>query len=219
MLLVMGTMICSNIILRNQYESIDKDNEFWEFQSENILNFKHISIKGGNKINISIIEKPNNNSILFRNKVKDLVNYYVKNDTLYIDFDERLSTLNLRKIRNKITIIVLFEKINSLITSNSSLNLKLKKTNKINIEVANYSNLMIGSGNFIIDSLKVLTKGRSFVNFDTSIVKNLDINVIENGSIDLRQIVSKKANILVDSTSSITMDSGMFNLISSKERE
>lgn len=89
MLLLAAGLLVSNLILKNEYDKMDKDDKDWEFTTISKESYKHINISGGNIC--KIIFAPNQEaSVKFLKREEEMKSIQIKvlNDTLYIHFPD-----------------------------------------------------------------------------------------------------------------------------------
>jgi hypothetical protein len=89
-MLVAG-LLSSNMILKKEYDKVDKSDIYWTFG--NILEqpFKYLKIKGGNITNIAFEQSSNCSVRVLRDWEgyhERRVKAFVKNDTLFVDFPD-----------------------------------------------------------------------------------------------------------------------------------
>lgn len=89
-LLLVAGMLCSNIILKKEYDKTDKSDLYWTYRKVLQQPFKYLKIKGGNITNIAF-EQSRDCSVRI---LEDWARYHnghikaaVTNDTLFIDVD------------------------------------------------------------------------------------------------------------------------------------
>ncbi|MDH7459721.1 hypothetical protein QEG73_00480 [Chitinophagaceae bacterium 26-R-25] len=89
-LLMVAGVLSSNVILKKQYDQIDKSDIYWTYDKILERPFKHLKITGGNSTNIYYEQSEKPSVRLLR----EWVNYHgghikaeVKNDTLFLNFD------------------------------------------------------------------------------------------------------------------------------------
>jgi hypothetical protein len=89
--LVLGVsgIFASNIILKKEYDKVDKDDPYWNYGKVQDQPFRHVNIKGGNITNI-VFEQSRLSSVRILKSWRGIwdgsVKTYVKNDTLYVSF-------------------------------------------------------------------------------------------------------------------------------------
>jgi hypothetical protein len=89
LILLLAGMLCSNIIIKNTYDKVDKSDLYWTYRKVLQAPFKYLKITGGNITHIAF-EQSNTYSVRV---LEDWARYHkgditavVKNDTLYVDF-------------------------------------------------------------------------------------------------------------------------------------
>ena len=90
LIILIGELLSSNIILKKEYEKVDKTDIYWTY--ENVLQqpFKYLKIRGGNGTRIAFEQSPNYSVRIQREWKKYLrgeIKAKVEKDTLYLDFD------------------------------------------------------------------------------------------------------------------------------------
>jgi len=88
--LMIAGLFASNLILKRQYDAIDKTDNYWTYNRVLEQPFLHLNITGGNGTNIYYEQNPKSSVRLLQEWVKyhgSRVKTYVKNDTLYLNFD------------------------------------------------------------------------------------------------------------------------------------
>src|SRR5689334_8827309 len=89
-ILMIAGLLSSNIILKKQYDALDKSDIYWTYNKIMEQPFKYLNITGGNGTNIYYEQSKKPSVRLLR----EWVNYHngevkavVKNDTLFLNFD------------------------------------------------------------------------------------------------------------------------------------
>ena len=62
LILLLAGMLCSNIILKKEYDKVDKSDLYWTYRKVLQQPFKYLKIKGGNITNIAF-EQSNTYSV------------------------------------------------------------------------------------------------------------------------------------------------------------
>ena len=78
---LISSFVLSNLVLKEQYNNIDKNDKFWEFKHKDTLSFSNLSIDGGNGIYLSILYNPSKNGIIYREELKKNISYKVEKDS------------------------------------------------------------------------------------------------------------------------------------------
>ena len=53
LILLIAGMLCSNIIIKKEYDKVDKSDLYWTYKKVLLTPFKYLKIKGGNNTNIA----------------------------------------------------------------------------------------------------------------------------------------------------------------------
>src|SRR4249919_3973232 len=89
-LLLIAGLFSSNMILKKQYDAIDKEDNYWTYNKVLEQPFTHLHITGGNGTNIYYEQSSKPSVRLLQEWVKyqgGSVKASVNNDTLYLNFD------------------------------------------------------------------------------------------------------------------------------------
>tara|TARA_R110002050_G_scaffold68994_1_gene149398 strand:- start:1130 stop:1861 length:732 start_codon:yes stop_codon:yes gene_type:complete len=175
--------------LKKQFDSVDKTDEYWEFEKQNALTFSNIRIKGGNKIYINII--PGSHSKLhYKDEIKSDFKYSVVDDTLVIDFNQDLfmAKVNQRR-RRSYKMLITYKNLNSIMLDDSYLDLGLKSEN-LEIGVKGFSTLKLGATKVSMDSLLINMSESAVATFrydDNPIkINSLAAKLIDSTFMDIR---------------------------------
>ncbi|MEO6547429.1 MAG: hypothetical protein ABIN94_05495 [Ferruginibacter sp.] len=90
LIILVGGILSSNILLKKEYDKVDKTDLYWTYQKVLQQPFKYLKIKGGNITNIAFEQNPNCSVRILKEWARyhgGSINAVVKNDTLFIDFD------------------------------------------------------------------------------------------------------------------------------------
>lgn len=87
--LLVTAMFASNILLKKEYDKVDKNDLYWTYGKILQQPFKHLKIEGGNVTKIAFEQSKSSSVRVFKNwdgYEKQLVKTFVKNDTLFVKF-------------------------------------------------------------------------------------------------------------------------------------
>jgi hypothetical protein len=90
LLLIIAGLISSNMILKKQYDAIDKSDVYWTYNKVLEQPFKHLYITGGNDTHIFYEQSEKSSVRLLQEWVSDRhgeVKASIKHDTLFLTFD------------------------------------------------------------------------------------------------------------------------------------
>src|ERR1700712_4465512 len=85
--LLLVAMVVSNILLKKEYDKIDKSDSYWNFNKIPQQPFRHLKIDGGNFTNITFEQSSRPSVSIFKNwegSENNLVKATVINDTLFV---------------------------------------------------------------------------------------------------------------------------------------
>lgn len=88
--LLLAGMLSSNLIIKSEYDQMDKNDHYWTFKKIETKPFKHLKISGGNITHIAF-EQSKDYSVRISEDWQRYhggsLNSAIKNDTLYINFN------------------------------------------------------------------------------------------------------------------------------------
>src|SRR5205085_3092383 len=90
LLVVLAGLFSSNMLLKRQYDQVDKSDLYWTYNKVLEQPFKYLKISGGNITKIAFEQSANPSVRLLQEWVRfhgGEIKANVKNDTLYINFD------------------------------------------------------------------------------------------------------------------------------------
>src|ERR1043165_300991 len=90
LIILIGGLLSSNIILKKEYDKVDKSEIYWNYEKVLQQSFKYLKITGGNGTRIAF-EQSTKYSVRilqeWKRYHKGEIKAHVTNDTLYINFD------------------------------------------------------------------------------------------------------------------------------------
>ena len=97
LIIIVAGLLLSNIVLKKEYNKIDKSDLHWNYTDVLTQHFKYLKIEGGNNTKIAF-EQNKNCSVRVLNDWQryhpELIQSFVKNDTLFIKFVYNSSNQN-----------------------------------------------------------------------------------------------------------------------------
>jgi hypothetical protein len=171
-LLMVAGLFSSNMILKKQYDAMDKTDNYWTYNKVLEQPFRHLHITGGNGTNIYYEQSSKPSVRLLQEWVKyqgGNVKTYVKNDTLYLNFDfTPANSFEKFWLRNAAPVRIFSPQLLSVTGNNTHLEmLKLKQKN-ITINMSGRSKFEIESMYADLDSLNVSQSDSSAVVIEMS---------------------------------------------------
>lgn len=110
LLLVTG-MFASNILLKKEYDKIDKSDLYWTYGKILEHPFKYLKIEGGNITHIAFEQNKNASVRVFKNWYgyeNKVVKAYVKNDTLFVKFPNKTKDYYEKQFLQRNTMVRIF---------------------------------------------------------------------------------------------------------------
>lgn len=174
---VLGLMVvgifASNLVLKHEYDKIDKGDLYWNYNRVFEQPYKHLKIEGGNITNI-IFEQNKNPSVRvlndWREYEKDVTfKTFVKNDTLHLIFPNKYKSIGERDWMGRTVLVRLFApQLLSIDGSDTNFELQKLKQANISIHLKGKSRLEVESYNHDFDTLNVTQADSSQVLFEMS---------------------------------------------------
>jgi hypothetical protein len=165
-------LFVSNILLRKEYDKIDKSDNYWTYGRILEQPFRHLVIEGGNLTHI-VFEPSRKSSVrVFKNwwgYINKTVKAAVKNDTLFLKFPNSYTNPNEKRYLGWITTVRLFSP-ELLSVDGHDTNFKLAKLQQKNLSVrlSGRSKLEVESYLHNFDSLNITQSDSSIVKFEIS---------------------------------------------------
>lgn len=181
--------------LKDQFDEIDKTDEYWEYPRQKALDFSHIRIEGGNRT-YSSISPGTENKLYYKSEIESQFKYSVVNDTLIMEFNKDLFTpkVNQRQFR-RYKVLITYKDLKSVSTNNSYLDLGLDTMEKLKIKAGGFTTLKIDSNGAKLDTLNMEISGNAFTVFrDTDNPVEIDFfkgKLIDSSFADLTIIKAK----------------------------
>jgi hypothetical protein len=172
LVVVIAGMLASNIILRNEYKSVDKNDRYWNYGKILDQPFKYLKIDGGNSTQIAFEQSPNCSVRVWHTwqRVRpNPIKAFVNNDTLYIQFTYQASDPGEQNWMKWNTLVRIFSPVLlSVVGNNTNFEMfKLKQAN-ISVNMTGKSKFEVESFVPDLDSINVTQKDSSEVVFEMS---------------------------------------------------
>src|SRR2546423_7450700 len=90
LIILIAGLLWSNIILKKEYDSLDKTDTYWNYEKVLQQPFKYLKITGGNDTRIAFEQGPKYSVRVLQEWKRyhgGEIKAHVKNDTLFINFD------------------------------------------------------------------------------------------------------------------------------------
>ncbi len=170
--ILIGALLSSNIILKKEYDKIDKSDIYWNYHKILERPFKYLKITGGNGTRIAF-EQSQHYSVRI---LQEWERYHgggikaeVMNDTLYINFDYVPPTpYDFFYIKNTTTIRIFSPELLSFEGINTNFEMYKLKQKRMNVNLTGRSSFEIESMLRSLDSITVFQRDSSEVVFEMS---------------------------------------------------
>jgi hypothetical protein len=171
-LALVGGLLVSNIVLKKEYDKIDKSDLYWNYEKVLEQHFKYLKIEGGNSTNIAFEQSANCSVRLLndwqRNK-PELINTFVKNDTLFVKFIYTGKDENEKNWMEWITPVRIFAPELLYVEGfNTKFEMFKIKQKSISVNMSGKSEFELESMTTAFDSLNIVQKDSSAVVFEMS---------------------------------------------------
>jgi len=172
LIIIVAGLLLSNIVLKKEYNKIDKSDLHWNYTSVLTQHFKYLKIEGGNITNIAF-EQNKNCSVRVLNDWQryhpELIQLSVKNDTLFIKFVYTGNNQYEKQWMKSTTLVRIFSpELLSVEGFNTNFGMFKVKQKSIAVNMSGRSKFEIESMLRSMDSITVFQKDSSEVVFEMS---------------------------------------------------
>lgn len=171
-ILLVTAMFASNILLKKEYDKIDKSDIYWTYAKILQQPFKHLKIEGGNVTNIAYEQSKNSSVRVAKDWYgyeKGLVKTFVKNDTLFVKFPNTYKDQYEKNWLKWNTLVRIFSpKLLSVDGFDTDFELFKLNQKSIAINLSGRSKLEVESYLNDLDSLHIIQRDSSEVVFEMS---------------------------------------------------
>jgi hypothetical protein len=172
LVLLVTAMFTSNIILKKEYDKVDKSDLYWTYGKILEQPFEHLKIEGGNVTHIAYEPSKNPSVRVFKNwdgYEKGIVKTFVRNDTLFIKFPNTYKDQYEKDRLKWNTLVRIFSpELLSVDGVDTDFELFKLKQKSIAINLSGKSKLEVESYLYNLDSLHITQKDSSEVVFEMS---------------------------------------------------
>ena len=171
-ILLVTAMFASNVILKKEYDKVDKSDLYWTYGKILEQPFKHLKIEGGNVTNIAFEQSKNPSVRVLKNwegYENKTVKTFVKNDTLFVKFPNVYKDEGEKRWLKWNTLVRIFSpQLLSVEGSDTDIGLFKLRQKNIHISLSGKSKLEVESYISDFDSLYINQKDSSEVVFEMS---------------------------------------------------
>ena len=165
-------LLASNIILKKEYNKVDKNDTYWAYGKVLEQHFKYIKIDGGNITNIAFEQSPNCSVRVLHDWQRirpNPIETSVKNDTLYIKFTYIPTDEGEKNWMKWLTLVRVFSpELLSVEGFNTNFEMYKLKQKNITVNMSGKSKFEVESFIRDLDSVNVSQKDSSEVVFEMS---------------------------------------------------
>jgi len=170
--ILIGGLLSSNIILKREYDKVDKSDIYWNYHKILQQPFKYIKIIGGNGTRIAF-EQSENYSVRILQEWERYhggkLQAHVTNDTLYMNFDYIAPTpYDFFYIKNTTTVRIFSPELLSFDGFNTNFEMFKLKQKSMNVSLTGRSKFEVESMLRSLDSVTVFQKDSTEVVFEMS---------------------------------------------------
>jgi hypothetical protein len=175
MLVIVGvilfiSVIASNLILRNQFNKIDKTDPFWNYTKLATGSFHHIMISGSNETRVVFSPGPNGSvGVLnfWESEMRKRVQASIAHDTLFVHMDDRTDPPNMREwMKYRVLMAISAPEIYSVVARDANLDMTKMKQQNISIDLSGKSRMEFESFTSDFDSLSIMQRDSSELKFE-----------------------------------------------------
>lgn len=172
LVLLVTAMFASNIILKNEYNKVDKSDLYWTYGKILEQPFKHLKIEGGSVTNIAFEPSKTSSVRVFKNwdgYEKGTVKASVKNDTLFVKFPNTYKDEYEKRFLGWSTLVRIFSpELLSVEGTDTKLGMFKLKQKSLNVTLSGKSKFEVESYLSNFDTLKISQRDSSEVVFEMS---------------------------------------------------
>ncbi len=163
-------LIGTNLILKAEYNRIDKTDPFWNYTKLKKGSFHHLKLTGGNVTRIAFIPSPHASiGVLsyWEDRVDGRIKTEITNDTLFLKVENRNESLSVKDwMKNHILITITCPELLSVNALNTNLDINRLNQGAIIIQTAGRSRVEVESYKSDFDSLLISQRDSSEVVFE-----------------------------------------------------
>ncbi len=172
LLILFAGLLSSNIILKKEYNKLDKTDSYWTYEKVLKQPFKYLKIRGGNGTKIAFEQSPNSSVRIlqeWKRYHKGEIKAQVINDTLFINFDFIPANLYEKFWMQNTTAVRIFSpQLLSVDGFNTNFEMFKMKQKSFNVNMAGKSSFEVESMIPSLDSLNISQRDSSEVVFEMS---------------------------------------------------
>jgi hypothetical protein len=172
LLVVLAGLLSSNMLLKRQYDQVDKSDLYWTYNKVLEQSFKYLKITGGNITNIAFEQSAKPSVRLLQEWVvyhRGQIKANVKNDTLYINFDFKPSNAYEKFwLQTQTPVRIFAPQLLSVEGFDTKLGMFRLRQKSIHVSMTGKSSFEVESMLTTMDSINVYQRDSSAVVFEMS---------------------------------------------------
>ncbi|MDN3657341.1 hypothetical protein QWZ08_16945 [Ferruginibacter paludis] len=172
LILLIAGMLCSNIVIKKEYDKVDKSDLYWTYKKVLQTPFKYLKITGGNNTHIAFEQSATCSVRIFEDWSryhKGDIDAFVKNDTLFVNFSFVPQNENERIWLRNITPVRIFAPQLLYVDGfNTNLEMFKMKQKQYTVRMTGKSSFEVESMTPNLDSLNIAQQDSSAVVFEMS---------------------------------------------------
>lgn len=170
--LLVTAMFASNVLLKKEYDKVDKSDLYWTYGKILEQPFKHLKIEGGNVTHIAYEQSKKSSVRILKNwdgYERGLLKTFVKNDTLFIKFSNIYKDQGEKQWMEWNTLVRIFSpELLSVDGFDTDFGMFKLKQKNINVNLSGKSKFEVESYVDNFDTLNILQRDSSRVVFEMS---------------------------------------------------
>lgn len=172
LVLLLAGLLSSNILLKNQYDQMDKSDLYWTYNKVLEQPFQYLKITGGNITNIAFEQSAKPSVRLLQEWVRfhgGEIKASVKNDTLYLNFDFKpANEYEKFWLKNQTPVRIFAPQLLAVDGDNTKFEMFKLKQKNINVILTGKSSFEVESVFPVMDTVNVYQRDSSQVTFEMS---------------------------------------------------
>lgn len=211
LVLLIAAIFSSNVILKKEYNKVDKSDLYWTYQKVLQQPFKYLKIKGGNITNIAFEQSHECSVRILKEWARyhgGSINAMVNNDTLFIDFTfVPHDTFEKYWLKQVTSVRIFSPQLLSIEGFDTKLEMYKMKQNSYSVSMAGKSGFEVESMQQDFDSLVISQSDSSEVIFEMSPEYKLPLRETAVESNNSNMSFGQKTSALVKSKEAMTVQS------------
>lgn len=196
--LLIAAMFVSNVLLKKEYDKLDKSDTYWTYGKILEQPFKHLKIEGGNVTRIAFEPSKKSSVRVFKNWEgfdSKAVKAFVKNDTLYLKFPNTVKDPYEKEYLQWFTMVRIFSpELLSIEGYDTNLGLFKLKQKNISINLSGKSKVKVESYIHDFDNLQISQRDSSHIIFEIS--PDFEGKAVEARNAEIKDPVGRRAEPL-----------------------